>query len=432
MNPEDRLRHASSEVERVAAALAAPPIAQLRRTARRRSLSVAAASALGVLVLVGGAALALRPGTAADPAAPVATTTTVEQAQELVVDGIPVVIPEQDPFPTSWTPEGAALAFRVVPDLSGDIAAARAQLANLDGTTNEVVVLGGLRQFSAYMFNGTYTRIAECLVVLGAARVDCGPGPDESDMWIHTFAAPTATNSSDLTIGVAGRTPQGASVVVLDIDGNRQWVRTRNGYFFLAWDGADTSVAHYEVYDIDGNVLTEASIPTGPREPAVTTTSGAPDDGFCSGAAFTPTDYGTADLPEPVVKTLGEIVRYASTCSFADLANVAGDSNVSFGGGTPLEVWTADEEQGYAPMEALLRVIAMPHATIDGGDGLIYVWPSAFAYDSWDAVPQADRDALLPLYDEVDHDGFAQFGSYIGYRLGITAAGDWSFFVAGD
>lgn len=432
MNPEGRLRDASSEVERVAATLTAPPVAQLRRTARRRSLSVAVASAVGVVVLVGGAALALRPGTAADPAAPVATTTTVEQTQNLVVDGIPVVIPEQDPFPTSWTPEGAAFAFRVVDDLSGDIAAARAQFADLDGTTDEVVVLGGLRQFSAYVFKGSYSQMAECFVVLGAARVDCGPGPDASDIWINSFTASTATNSSDLTIGVAGRAPQGASVVVLDIDGNRQWVRTRNGYFFVAWDGTGTSVAHYEVYDVEGNVITEAGIQTGPREPIVTTTSEAPDDGSCSGAAFTPTDYATADLPAPVVETLDQIVRYASTCSFEDLAAVAGDINVSFGGAGPVEVWTADEEQGFASMEALMRIIAMPHSTIDGGDAPIYVWPSAFAYESWDGVPAADRDALYPLYDEADYESFARFGSYFGYRLGIAADGDWLFFVAGD
>jgi hypothetical protein len=433
VNPETRLHDASSEVERVAAAMTPPPIAQLRRVARRRSAGVAVAAALGAVVLVGGAALALRPGSASGPAAPVTTTATTEPAEDLVVDGIPVVIPAQDPFPTSWTPEGAAFAFRVAEDLSGDIGAARAQFAILDGTTDEVVVLGGLRQFRAYVFEGSYSQMAECFVILGAARVDCGPGPDAGDPWIiNSFIGSTATNSSDRTIGVAGRAPQGASVVVLDIDGTRRWVRTRNGYFFIAGDGTDTSAAQYEVYDVAGSVLTEAAIQTGPGEPVVTTTSEAPDDGSCSGTAFTPKGYATGDLPGPVVEMLGEIVRDASTCSFADLAAAAGDINVSFGGGGPVEVWTAGEEQGYAPMESLLRVIAMPHATIEGPDGPIYVWPSAFAYDTWDAVPAADRDALYPLYDEADQDSFAQFGSYIGYRLGITADGDWLFFVAGD
>lgn len=60
------------------------------------------------------------------------------------------------------------------------------------------------------------------------------------------------------------------------------------------------------------------------------------------------------------------------------------------------------------------------------------MWPSAFAYDEWAAAPEEDKDALRPLYTEENFEGFARFGGYIGYRVGITEQGEWIFFVAGD
>ena len=49
-----------------------------------------------------------------------------------------------------------------------------------------------------------------------------------------------------------------------------------------------------------------------------------------------------------------------------------------------------------------------------------------------DSVPEADKEVLRALYDEDDFATFSDFGGYIGYRLGITENGEWSFFVAGD
>lgn len=53
-------------------------------------------------------------------------------------------------------------------------------------------------------------------------------------------------------------------------------------------------------------------------------------------------------------------------------------------------------------------------------------------YSSWNDVPQADREALKPLYDEGDIARFEQFGGYVGYRVVMLADGDWTAFVAGD
>lgn len=84
-------------------------------------------------------------------------------------------------------------------------------------------------------------------------------------------------------------------------------------------------------------------------------------------------------------------------------------------------------------MLTLLQILDMPHATIDTGDGLRYVWPAAFAHDGpWKTTPEADKEALRILYDDEGFAAFAQWGGYIGYRVGITEDGDWSSFVEGD
>ena len=47
-------------------------------------------------------------------------------------------------------------------------------------------------------------------------------------------------------------------------------------------------------------------------------------------------------------------------------------------------------------------------------------------------MPEEYIDDLRAIYTDADFDDFAQFGGYIGYRVGITESGDWSFFVVGD
>ncbi len=57
---------------------------------------------------------------------------------------------------------------------------------------------------------------------------------------------------------------------------------------------------------------------------------------------------------------------------------------------------------------------------------------AAATYPSWAEVPPEDRNVLRPLYGDEEFEQFAGFGSYIGYRVGITDTGDWLYFVAGD
>jgi len=74
----------------------------------------------------------------------------------------------------------------------------------------------------------------------------------------------------------------------------------------------------------------------------------------------------------------------------------------------------------------------LPFGARDTGASVHYLWPSAFAYDRWDSVPVRDREVLGALYGEDRLRSFAAFGSHTGLRVGVTEAGDWIFFVAGD
>lgn len=139
------------------------------------------------------------------------------------------------------------------------------------------------------------------------------------------------------------------------------------------------------------------------------------------------------ELPAAVADRRDAILTAALACDLDALAALTGPSfTASFGGGDPKDVWTADEDFGSEPMRALVEILRLAPTSTDGDGGVFYVWPPAFNYDTWEEVPEADREALRVLYDDADFEGFAQFGGYIGYRTVITEDGTWTAFVAGD
>lgn len=161
----------------------------------------------------------------------------------------------------------------------------------------------------------------------------------------------------------------------------------------------------------------------------------APEEPSCS-AAGAPLELDPgSDLPDDVRELRLEIVRQAVTCDYEDLERLAtrdedGDFTFSFGGGqSAAAFWHRHEEEGGQPMRFLVEVLNRPYAELEDGT---YVWPSAFAYDDWADVPEEDREALRPLYGSDDFEGFADFGAYVGYRVGIAPDGDWLYFVRGD
>jgi hypothetical protein len=77
--------------------------------------------------------------------------------------------------------------------------------------------------------------------------------------------------------------------------------------------------------------------------------------------------------------------------------------------------------RGERPLETLATILRLPYTLVRG----VYVWP--FAFDKPENELTAhERQLLGPLARSYAGD------SYLGWRAGIEADGDWIFFVAGD
>ncbi len=184
-------------------------------------------------------------------------------------------------------------------------------------------------------------------------------------------------------------------------------------------------------------VTTTTTVPT-----AVTTTTAVPATGtvpapLCSavGKAAEPEPQ---DLPEPVAATRRDIVAAAVACDFEALAAVVASGapglfTYAFGDiGDPAGYWAEQELVGIRSMSFLVETLNLPFAQMDVLDGGDYVWPVAFSYESWQAVPPAEQAVLSTIYEPDDFAAFEDFGAFIGYRTAISARGAWIFFVSGD
>lgn len=163
------------------------------------------------------------------------------------------------------------------------------------------------------------------------------------------------------------------------------------------------------------------------------------DEAPCSAATLSPHTETQPGLPGAAASMRDRIVRAAVACDFDALEELALDGPsrfaYSFGDeGDPGGYWRRQESSRgpRSPLRYLVAVLNMPHRLVEHHQDRRYVWPSAFAYERWDDVPPAEKEALKPLYTEGDFESFARFGGYVGYRVGITPDGDWTFFVAGD
>jgi hypothetical protein len=154
-------------------------------------------------------------------------------------------------------------------------------------------------------------------------------------------------------------------------------------------------------------------------------------------AAVLETPPPDPDLPTPVQETRAEMVEAALSCDYDRLATIGTeggtDFTVSFGGeDDPAAFWRGLEAEGEPVMATVVKLLDMPWGTRQTDGATQYVWPAAFSYDTWAQIPEGEREALEAVYSAEELEQFAAAGSYIGWRVGITAEGDWIFFVAGD
>lgn len=158
----------------------------------------------------------------------------------------------------------------------------------------------------------------------------------------------------------------------------------------------------------------------------------------CSASDLSPQVGDQPDLPTLVAEMRREIVTAAVACDYDTLADLAttGASSFTFSygaGDDPAGHWREAEARGDRPLWYLAQLLALPYGFQTGPSFAdsqdIYLWPAAASgtEDDWSAISDAG------LYTEEELELMRSRGSgYLGYRAGITAGGDWIFFVAGD
>lgn len=208
---------------------------------------------------------------------------------------------------------------------------------------------------------------------------------------------------------------------------------TRQTIFAVEWEEAALTASTTSVAEGDYTAHVEV------LDAMVQTLEPYDSEVTCSAAVLDPDAPDQQGLPEEVAATRAAIVEAAVVCDYEGLAELAqqGDQDFTFsfgGGDDPAEHWRDQEaeELGPDPMRYLAGLLKRPYESREVEGTTQYLWPAAFAYESWDAVPEEQKEALRPLYNEVNFNDFARFGGYLGYRVGIDEGGNWLFFVAGD
>jgi hypothetical protein len=176
------------------------------------------------------------------------------------------------------------------------------------------------------------------------------------------------------------------------------------------------------------------TVPAPSTTAAAPTTTAAPTtvpEPACSasGIEAPPAQEG---LPPAVAETRAAIAAASTSCDVTRLHELAGDLLTSFGGGdfSSIQEW---EEAGEGKLSVLVQLLGTRYAVQEiEGEPDTYVWPAAFVYDSWDEIPAEDLAELTAIFGQEEMDLIAGFGSYAGWRVGITEDGDWRFFIAGD
>lgn len=200
-----------------------------------------------------------------------------------------------------------------------------------------------------------------------------------------------------------------------------------------------TTVVHTTAIDTTGVAATAVSRPptSAPKMPASTAAAGCSAAGISADVAADPV------LPPAVAAMRADLARAAATCDWSALALLVDRDGpavrASFGDDRdPIGYWqrleAATDETGPKPMRALRTLLGLP-GTLQPGDGNgpdTYVWPPAFASEEpTEAELQQVADTGLYTMDQLHE--WRDFGmNYLGYRILITANGDWTAFVAGD
>lgn len=137
------------------------------------------------------------------------------------------------------------------------------------------------------------------------------------------------------------------------------------------------------------------------------------------------------DLPEDVTALREFLIDAALRCDEQLLFTAIEESEqftYSFGAeGDAVGYWWELEEAGEEPFLRLAQVLATTPALADGDE--IYVWPRVHTGRPEDTTAEAWAEVTWMENPEQQAE---DAGGYLGWRVGISADGQWRFFVAGD
>jgi len=150
--------------------------------------------------------------------------------------------------------------------------------------------------------------------------------------------------------------------------------------------------------------------------------------------------YDLGKLPEPVrrmhdliieacrggdIEKLRPLIGKGDSMTQISLADIDGDPIAFLKG-------LSGDPDGQEILAILEEVLSAGYVHVDAGTPQeLYVWPYFFALPL-DKLDARQRVELFKIVTAGDFDDMKQFGAYIFYRVGITPAGQWTFFVAGD
>ena len=182
-----------------------------------------------------------------------------------------------------------------------------------------------------------------------------------------------------------------------------------------------------------------------PKSPDAAEPAGPKSDGVASpridpNAPLPEVVYDLNKLPEPVKRMHDLIVE---ACKSGDIEKLrpligTGDSITQLSltdiDGDPVNFLKglSGDADGQEILAILEEVLDAGFVHLDAGTPQeLYVWPYFFALPL-DKLDPKQRVELFKIVTSGDYDDMKQFGAYIFYRVGITPAGQWTFFVAGD
>jgi hypothetical protein len=170
-------------------------------------------------------------------------------------------------------------------------------------------------------------------------------------------------------------------------------------------------------------------------EGSTSTTSTTPPT-LCSADGLAIADeQPQGDLPGEVAAMRAELLEAATACDFdrLDEPATANITSYTFGGGlAPGGYWRDLEAGGRTPLADLVHLLNLVPALYDVGEGNVFcMWPAVYALPDWLNATTAQRQEPADLFGADQLAGWDALGGYIGYRVGITTEGRWTFFVAG-